>query len=158
MTKPVETDAARRGLLLKRGREGAVRNRHPWLFTGAIERETGPETAPFGDLLDSEGAVIASGFYSLHSQIRLRVLTYGARADEALLRERVAAAVRKRNHLRGERTTALRLIHSEGDDLSGVIVDLYGDVAVVQIANRGAETMAPVLVDELRRHVPLRGV
>ena len=44
MTKqPVETDAARRGLLLKRGREGAVRNRHPWLFTGAIERETGPD-------------------------------------------------------------------------------------------------------------------
>lgn len=159
MTKETaELNEQRRTLVMRPGREGALRNRHPWIFTGAIDRETGPETAPFGDLVDAGGTIVASGFYSLHSQIRLRVLSHGARADEALVRQRVAAAVSRRAHLRSEATTAVRLIHSEGDDLSGVIVDLYGEIAVVQIANRGAESLAPVIVDELRNHVSLRGI
>jgi 23S rRNA (cytosine1962-C5)-methyltransferase len=74
------------------------------------------------------------------------------------VRERITAAIARRRHLRTDDTNAVRLVHSEGDDLSGVIVDLYGDIAVVQIANRGADRLSDLIADELRRHLPLRGV
>jgi 23S rRNA (cytosine1962-C5)-methyltransferase len=158
MAKQPGIAPTRRTLQLKHRREGAVRNRHPWIFAGAIDRETGPEDAAFGDLVDGNGAIIASGFYSQFSQIRLRGLANGVAADETLVRERITAAIARRRHLRTDDTNAVRLVHSEGDDLSGIIVDLYGDIAVVQIANRGAERLADAVADELKKHIPLRGI
>ena len=67
--------AQRRVLTLKPGRERVVANRHPWIFGGAVGRESGPEDAAIADLVDGRGALLASGFHSLHSQIRLRALT-----------------------------------------------------------------------------------
>ncbi|HEY0592882.1 MAG TPA: 23S rRNA (cytosine(1962)-C(5))-methyltransferase RlmI, partial [Thermoanaerobaculia bacterium] len=64
--------AARRRLFLRPGREKSLRNRHPWVFDGAIAREEGPRDAALADAFDAGGARIASGFYSAHSQIRLR--------------------------------------------------------------------------------------
>ena len=67
----------RRRLVLKRGKERMAGNRHPWIFAGAIQSEKGPEDAAIADLVDGDGNRIASGFYSRHSQIRLRALTFG---------------------------------------------------------------------------------
>ena len=53
----------RRTLLLKRGKERVVANRHPWIFAGAIHTEKGPEDAAIADLVDGDGKRIASGFY-----------------------------------------------------------------------------------------------
>src|SRR5688500_20314522 len=75
----------RRTLLLKRGKERVVANRHPWIFAGAIHTEKGPEDAAIADLVDGDGTRIASGFYSRHSQIRLRALTF---AEEELTADR----------------------------------------------------------------------
>jgi 23S rRNA (cytosine1962-C5)-methyltransferase len=130
----------RRSLVLKRGKERVVANRHPWIFAGAIHVERGPEDAAIGDLVDGEGKRIASGFYSRHSQIRLRALTFG---DEELTAESIASrirdAVRRREPILDESTNCARLVHAEGDELSGLVVDRYGDLLVVEIANRGLE-------------------
>jgi 23S rRNA (cytosine1962-C5)-methyltransferase len=150
--------ANRRILTLKPGKERLVANRHPWIFAGAIARESGPEEAAIADLLDPGGRRIASGFHSLHSQIRLRVLTFG---DEVLtaetIRERISAAIARRAKIRTADTNAVRLVNAEGDDLSGLIIDLYGDVAVVEIANAGVEQLRPIVIDALSR-VAARGV
>ena len=77
-----------RTLTLKRGKERVIANKHPWIFAGAIQSEKGPEDAPIADLVDGEGQRIASGFYSRHSQIRLRALTFG---DEELTGDVITA-------------------------------------------------------------------
>lgn len=152
-------DTAKRRLTLKRGREGAVKNRHPWIFAGAIARETGPEDAPFAVLETTEGEPLAEGLYSRSSQIRLRALTFGgAEATEQLIEQRIVGAIQRRRPLLDGQTNACRLVHAEGDELSGLIVDLYDDVAVVEIANRGLEQLRPLIVATLRRELRLRGI
>ncbi|HEX9982086.1 MAG TPA: class I SAM-dependent rRNA methyltransferase [Thermoanaerobaculia bacterium] len=137
---------------MKRGKERVVSNRHPWIFAGAIAKESGPADAPLADLVDDDGNVIASGFHSRHSQIRLRALTFG---DEALtpelLRARILAAVARRATILGsDATDCARVIHAEGDELSSLVVDKYGDLLVVEIANSGVEQLQPLVVEALR--------
>lgn len=142
--------AQRRALVLKRGKERVIANRHPWIFAGAIHGEGGPEDAAIGDLVDGDGKRIASGFYSRHSQIRLRALTFGEEELTAdLLASRVRAAVARRAAIFDEGTNCARLIAAEGDDLSGVIVDRYDDLVVVEISNRGAEQVKQLIIDAL---------
>lgn len=136
----------RRRLILKSGKQRVIANRHPWIFAGAIAQESGPPDAAIADLVDANGAPLASGFYSRHSQIRLRALTFGdEELSEATIRRRLARAIARRAGAQ-----ATRLVNSEGDDLSGLIVDRYGDLVVVEIANRGVELLKPLIVDALQ--------
>ncbi|MGZ8796082.1 MAG: hypothetical protein ACXW2F_01960, partial [Thermoanaerobaculia bacterium] len=132
----------RRRLVLKQGKERVIANRHPWIFGGAIAKESGPEDAAIGDLIDPGGTVVASGLYSQHSQIRLRVLTFaGEELNAATFERRITAALGRRGNVLRDGTNAARLIHAEGDDLSGLIVDRYADMLVVEIANSGLEKL-----------------
>lgn len=135
----------RRRLTLKSGKERLISNRHPWIFAGAIAKESGPQDAAIADLLDNRGERVASGLHSLHSQIRMRALTFG---DEELtadtIRARIQTAVRRRE------TNAARLINGEGDELSALIVDRYNDVLVVEIANSGLDQLRDLVLDTLR--------
>ena len=156
MNDPFGTSNRRR-LRLRSGKERVVANRHPWIFAGAIAKESGPEDAAIADLVDESGAVIASGFYSPHSQIRMRALTFGQPLTEAALRDRIRASVARRTMLDGT-TNAARVVNAEGDELSGLIVDRYNDVLVVEISNAGVDQLRPLLVDALRDAAPTRGI
>jgi 23S rRNA (cytosine1962-C5)-methyltransferase len=154
-----ELFARRRTLVLKRGKERVVSNRHPWIFAGAIQSERGPEDAPFADLVDADGKRIASGFYSKQSQIRLRALTFGEEELTAdTIAGRISAAIARRALIFDDGTNAARIVHAEGDDLSGIIVDRYGDMLVVEIANAGAEQIKPLIVETLRRELAPRAI
>jgi 23S rRNA (cytosine1962-C5)-methyltransferase len=142
----------RRRLVLKRGKERVVANRHPWIFAGAIHAERGPEDAAIADLVDAEGARIASGFYSKQSQIRLRALTFGEEElTPATIASRIENGIARRAHVFDEQTNAARVVHAEGDELSSIVVDRYNDVVVVEIANRGVEQMKPLIIETLQR-------
>jgi 23S rRNA (cytosine1962-C5)-methyltransferase len=142
----------RRRLVLKRGRERAVANRHPWIFSGAIARSSGPAEAALADLVDEGGRVLASGLHSPHSQIQLRALTFGDEPLTAdLIRHRITDAIARRAALFDAATNAGRLVHAEGDDLSGLIVDRYDDILVLEIANYGLEQLRPLLVETLQQ-------
>jgi 23S rRNA (cytosine1962-C5)-methyltransferase len=174
--------ANRRILTLKPGKERLVANRHPWIFAGAIARESGPEEAAIADLVDPRGRRVASGFHSLHSQIRVRALTFGDEVlTEETLRERMVSSIARRLgsglksqvpsniHSENDRhfsalstldltPNAARLINAEGDELSGLTVDRYDDLAVVEIANAGLEQLRPLIDDVLCRELALRGI
>jgi len=141
----------RKQLTLKQGKERVAANRHPWIFAGAIGRESGPDDAAIADLFDPRGTRIASGLHSPHSQIRMRALTFG---DEELtaetFRDRIRAAIARRGSLLNDETNAVRLVHAEGDDLSGLVVDRYDDLFVIEIANYGLEQLKPLIVDALQ--------
>jgi 23S rRNA (cytosine1962-C5)-methyltransferase len=145
----------RRKLVLRRGRERAVANRHPWIFDGSIERESGPADAAIADLIDPAGTLLASGFYSAHSQIRLRALVFGEETlTPELLMRRIAEAADRRESILSSQTTAARLIHSEGDELSGLVVDRYGDLLVAEITSAGAEKIRQLLIEPFSRPTP----
>jgi 23S rRNA (cytosine1962-C5)-methyltransferase len=152
MVNELFTPQRRRRLVLKRGKERVISNRHPWIFAGAIHTERGPEDAAIADLVDTDGAHIASGFYSRHSQIRLRALTF---AEEELSPEtivsRIEQAVARRKPIFDETTNAARVLHADGDELSSIVVDRYDDVLVVEIANAGVEQLKPLVVETLQR-------
>jgi 23S rRNA (cytosine1962-C5)-methyltransferase len=157
MTNDLFALEQRRRLVLKRGKERMATHRHPWIFAGAIQSEKGPEDAAIADLVDAEGNPVASGFYSRHSQIRLRALTFGGETLTAeVIAARLSAAIARRHPLFDESTNAARVVHAEGDELSGIVVDRYDDVLVVEIANRGAELLRPMIVDTLQRELSPR--
>ncbi len=145
-----------RMLVLKKGKERVVANRHPWIFAGAIHTERGPEDAPLGDLVDAGGAVLASGFYSRHSQIRLRALTFGEEVTPDLIAARISRAIARRRPIFDDTTNCARVVHAEGDELSSIVVDRYDDVVVVEIGSRGAEAFKPLIIETLQRELAPR--
>ena len=148
-------DAANRLILtLKPGKERLIANRHPWIFAGAIARESGPADAAIADLVDPRGRRVASGFHSLHSQIRLRALTFGDEVlTEETIRGRISSAI-----LRRQGNNAERLVNAEGDDLSGLIIDRYDDLVVIEIANAGLDQLRPLIIDVLQQRLAPRGI
>ena len=142
----------RRRLFLKSGKERVIANRHPWIFAGAIAKESGPEDAAIADLVDPAGTTVASGLHSRHSQIRLRALTFGgAELSPATIEQRIDAAIRRREKIFSGDTSAARLIHAEGDELSGLVVDRYADMLVIEIANSGLEQLTDLVTARLRQ-------
>lgn len=148
----------RRRLVLREGKERAVSNRHPWIFSGAILREDGPEDAAIGDLFDRSGALLASGFYSIHSQIRLRAVTFGEPFERRVLTERIRAALAFRRSIAPDATEAMRLIHAEGDRIPGLIVDRYADLLVVEITSAGLDQLRDEVLEVLQKEEHPRAV
>jgi 23S rRNA (cytosine1962-C5)-methyltransferase len=136
-------------LTLKPGREKSVRNRHPWLFSGAIQRID--RDAQDGDVVDVHsdiGQWLARGYLNRRSQIQVRLLTWNAGQiiDEDLWRSRLQRAIAGRAALAADpQTDAYRLVHAESDGLPGLVVDRYGDWLVVQALTLGVERVKPLL-------------
>ena len=127
-------------LKLKPGREASVVRRHPWLFSGAVGSREGDGSDGVAEVVDSEGRALARGSYSPESQIVARLWTFDGRSpDASLFRERFEAARRLRRELVTPETTGFRAINSEGDLCPGVLMDLYGDVAVLELLTEGTE-------------------
>ena len=128
---------------LKRGREKSLLRKHPWVFSGAIERVQG-EPAP-GDtveIVDAAGAFLAWAAYSPASQIRARVWSFVPEEtiDAAFLRGRLERAIESRRELGLVGTdTACRLVFAESDGLPGLVVDRYAGFVVCQFLSAGAE-------------------
>jgi len=136
---------------LKPAREKSLRHRHPWVYSGAIERVTGAEPGAIVDVVDSRGNFLARGYCNTESKIAVRVLAWDDRPiDDAFWSERIHAAIRRRDAIVADgATTAVRLIHAEADFLPGLIVDRYGDVIVAQFLTAGVERVRNVIIDAI---------
>lgn len=141
-------------ILLKRGKEDSLRRFHPWVFSGAIARlDDGIEEGDVVDVCTNDGKFIAVGHYQIGS-IAVRVLDFAQHAiDKAFFAERLQKAFQLRKSLGLIRpdNNAFRLVHGEGDFLSGLVVDVYGSTAVVQAHSPGMhfsrDMIASALVD-----------
>lgn len=125
-------------VILKSGREKPVRQRHPWLFSGAIQKIDG-DVADGGiaDVVSSGGEFLARGYLNRRSQIVVRLLTWdeAEAIDEAFWRARLERAIRARS----TEENVCRLINAESDGLPGLVVDRYGDWLVIQALTLGVE-------------------
>ena len=127
-------------LRLKPGREISVLRRHPWLFSGAVASAEGDGSDGHAEVLSAGGQPLARGAYSPDSQIVARLWSFDGRApDAALFRERFSSARRLREEVLPPETTGYRAINSEGDRCPGVLLDVFGDLAVLELLTAGTE-------------------
>lgn len=118
----------------------SIERRHPWIFSGAIDLAS--EELEDGDVVtvtDHKGGFLARGHFQ-HATIAVRVLTFeDLPIDEAFFNQKIANAVELRRKLQlfTNENSICRLVHGEGDDLPGLIVDYYNGVAVIQCHSIG---------------------
>lgn len=137
-------------LFLKSGRAKPAANRHPWIFSGAIDRVEGsPEPGDLVAVNDHRGDYLATGYFNPHSQIRARLLTWDPNEaiDEAFWHGRLQRAIDGRTALALEpETNAYRLVNAEADGLPGLVIDRYADYLVLQSLTMGIEKRKEMLV------------
>jgi 23S rRNA (cytosine1962-C5)-methyltransferase len=135
------------------------RSNHPWIFQKMVEKpEPKPRPGSIVDIVDRDGTWCGRGFYNGHSRIALRVLT--ADPDEALdadfFRRRIDAAIGLRRELLklDAVSDAYRVVHSEGDGLSGLVVDRFGSTLVVEFFSAGMFRLRELIRDVLLERFP----
>ncbi len=148
-------------VVLKAGREKSISRRHPWIFSGAIQKITGkPLPGEPVALCGPDGAKLAVAAFSPHSQIRLRVWSFEKEAiDAAFFSRRLNDAIALRRSLGlMEPGTACRLVNAESDGLPGLIVDRYDTFLVVQFLAAGAEFFRREIVSGLQGLLTPQGI
>ncbi len=149
-------------VILKQGRAKPVLRRHPWIFSGAIQRVEGEPTD--GDIVEVRDAGrnwLARGYINRRSQIRVRLLTWceDEIIDASFWRRRLERAIAGRRALLDDpTTTAYRLAHAESDYLPGLIVDRYGGWLVAQFLTLGVDCRREVIVESLAGLLAPRGI
>jgi 23S rRNA (cytosine1962-C5)-methyltransferase len=144
-------------IILRRGKEESLMRRHPWIFSGAIERiKSSEEEIKEGEIVDvftKQGEFIARGHYQIGS-IAVRVLTFEQEdINQQWWDKKIAVAYDVRRTLNltdNEQTTCYRLIHGEGDSLPGLVVDIYDKTAVVQCHSVGMYLSRMAIAEALR--------
>ncbi|HEX5662102.1 MAG TPA: class I SAM-dependent rRNA methyltransferase [Xanthomonadaceae bacterium] len=137
----------------------AWRSTHPWIFQKLIDKPVQrPKPGSIVDVTGSDGVWIGRGFYNGHSRIALRVLEHDpdVAIDAAWFAAKIGEAVRLRRELLklDEVSDAWRVVHSEGDNLSGLVVDRYADLLVVEFFSAGMYRHREWIYEALRAQFP----
>jgi len=147
---------------LQPGKDKPVRQRHPWIFSGAIAHVEGqPAAGALVEVVDARGGWLARGYYNPRSQIVVRLLTWDQNeaVDTDFWRRRLAQAVGARAPLAADTATdAYRLVYAESDGVPGLIVDRYGDWLAVQFLTLGVEARREMLLTLLAEQITPRGI
>ena len=128
-------------IYLKRGKDESLRRFHPWIFSGAIHHIDGQqEEGTLARVFTADGEYIATGHWQIGS-IAVRVLTFADEPiDDHFWQERLCVALDARRAMGvagREDNTTYRLVHGEGDNLPGLVIDIYGRTAVMQAHSVG---------------------
>ena len=142
-------------VILKRGKEESLRRFHPWIFSGAIMRmDEGIGEGDIVNVFSSSGDFLACGHYQIGS-IAVRVLSFRqVEIDAEFWESRLASALQMRIAIGiadNERNNTYRLVHGEGDNLPGLVIDCYGATAVMQAHSVGMHVSRLAVCDALIR-------
>ncbi len=130
-------------LIIKPNREKSIQKRHPWIYSGAIQKA--PENIIPGSTVavhSSTGGFLALASFNPKSQIAARILSWDENVEisDTFINQRILSALKKRKELNiDELSDSFRCFYSESDGIPGLIIDLYHDQLVIQITSAGAE-------------------
>jgi 23S rRNA (cytosine1962-C5)-methyltransferase len=130
---------------------------HPWIYAQAVDGiEGAPHEGDPVEVIDPNGNYLGSGFYSPRSAIPVRIMSRSRdeRLDGAAVGRRLDAAARFRRDTLGIPASpgeGYRLVHGEGDDLPGLVVDVFGTAAVIQITTAGMDRLREEIVGQVAR-------
>jgi 23S rRNA (cytosine1962-C5)-methyltransferase len=132
---------------------------HPWIYQKMVEKPASrPKPGSVVEIHDNSGGWVGRGFYNGHSRITLRVLTSDPHEmiDPQWFRRRIAQAVAlRRDTLKLDAVSdAWRVVHAEGDGLSGLVVDRYADLLVVEFFSAGMFRHREWIYEALREQFP----
>ena len=130
-----------RKVYLKKGKEESLKRFHPWIFSGAIQSTEGElEEGEVVRVITASGEFIAVGHYQIGS-IAVRVLSFSdVTIDDEFWSSRLMSAFRMRQSIGivdNPHNNTYRLVHGEGDNIPGLVIDVYGDTAVMQAHSVG---------------------
>ena len=140
-------------IFLKKGKDESLLRFHPWVFSGAIaSMDDGIEEGDIVSVINANGDFIATGHYQIGS-IAVRVLTFeNVEIDNNFWNERLSSALQMRIRIGiadNPHNNTYRLVHGEGDNLPGLVVDVYGETAVMQAHSVGIHVCRKVIAEEL---------
>ncbi len=150
-----------RKIILKKGKEESLRRFHPWVFSGAIQSmDEGIEEGETVRVVTRDGSFIAVGHYQQGS-IAVRVLSFSdVEIDDDFWHARLLSAFQMRQSIGiadSPSNNTYRLVHGEGDNLPGLVIDVYGDTAVMQAHSIGMhlarKTVAEALVQVMETRI-----
>lgn len=143
---------------LRRGRERAVRQRHQWIYSGAIQSQSGE--GDVADVLDASGSKLGLAFLNRRGQsIAAHMIALGDESLQDALERKIKEAIDlRRQWFDQTNTNAIRLINAEGDLLPGLIVDAYGLSLVIQISHPSLEPLKETIVQSLVREFQPRSI
>lgn len=136
-------------LTLKKGKEKAIKNRHHWIFSGAIAQA--PSLVEnFVTVKSETGEVLGTAYYNPEAKIIGRMVSFGSANPVETITNQIRSACELRKAMFDtSRTNAYRVINAEGDFLPGLIVDRYRDVLVIQMSTLGMEKLRPIVLESL---------
>jgi 23S rRNA (cytosine1962-C5)-methyltransferase len=146
--------ADRKRIQLKPGKAKSIQRGHPWIFSGAISSDTlDLQEGEIVSVVNQKGTVLATGFYG-EGSIAVRILAF---EEVAINKEwyftQLSNALKTREIIgiaSSERTNCYRLIHGEGDQIPGLVIDIYDDLAVIQAHHRGIEMHLEYITEALK--------
>ncbi len=159
--RPRPRELTARGVLrASGGAAAAARRGHPWIYreqlSGALDLHEAGERVR---VVDEEGRSVGSGIVDPRSPLAVRLWTHGdAPFDDATIVARLESAISLRARLVDHDTTAYRWVHGEGDRAPGIVVDRYGDVAVLRLDGEAAGALGERIADPLFELARARGV
>ena len=149
-------------IILKPGRDESLQRHHPWVFSGAVSEVKGnPSPGQTVNVCACDGTWIATGAYSPHSQISVRIWSFtpGETITELFFRKQLEYAIAARSPLlEGGDLTACRLVNAESDGLPGLVVDRYNDFLVCQFLSSGAAFFKDEIVHQLADITHAKGI
>jgi 23S rRNA (cytosine1962-C5)-methyltransferase len=146
-------------VVLKPGRDKAVRHRHHWIFSGAVRDLPDFEDGAILPVRAAGGELLGHAYFNRRSSIVGRMVSFGEEPPEAAVRRGLDRALALRARFFDPAVTnAVRLINAEGDGLPGLVADLYDDVLVLQVATLGMDRLKPLVVEHLAAALKPRAI
>ncbi|MGN7203641.1 class I SAM-dependent rRNA methyltransferase [Pedobacter sp. SAFR-022] len=149
-------------VILKKGKEKAALQRHPWIFSGALDRIKGsPANGEVVRVLAADKAFLAYGYFNEKSRVAVRMLEWdeAKTIDRGWYQQKIRTAIASRAHvLQHGDTNTCRLVFSEADFLPGLIVDRYADFLSLQILSAGIENAKEEIISILREELQPKGI
>lgn len=127
-------------LQIQRNKEAALMRNHPWIFSGAIQKHEPLKNGTHVHIANNKNEILATGHYQDKGSILVRVLAFeNTIIDKTFYIEKIKQAIlfRQNIHLPNNTTNCYRLIHGEGDNLPGLIIDIYDNCGVIQLHTQG---------------------
>ncbi len=131
-------------IVIKKGKERAIYNRHPWIFSGAAESIPTVENGEIVEIRTFDQKLLGYGFYAPGTQILSRVFEYTDQETNVLSEDFWFNKIKKAFDIRqkflvNKQTNAYRLLNAEGDFFPGIIADVYNNTVVLQLLIKGTE-------------------
>lgn len=145
-------------VVLHKGKDKAIRNRHHWIFSGAVRSLPDFEDGDILPVHGAEGEFLGRGYFHRGQSILGRMITFDDRPPLDALAENIERAIVLRRSFFDASTTAYRLINGEGDGIPGLIADVYGDILVIQISTLGMDKLKPFILEVLTKTARPRSV